>query len=1279
MTQRMSTSYYSPLISCQDDHPVDYFSKVNQGKRRPQRGDEASSPWPALGRNMRPVHLRALTSNTDGEGGLFLLEDLDVSDLYQLEHGTIHKQSSGSEPENRRCLPLIPAKRMPVHPRSNHSFQQPSVHLTGRIHNHALPNHLRLANKASDRVTERTGKLALMGKKCFRNRKIQVSSLPQDFQKIPQAAGHSDARITMLYLGRGLKIPAQSVQPRDELKVFQQICGAENICVYKGHLTQREKFQFSSRRHRGFPFSATIYINGMAAARISWCCEHRYHSSFQQGSRSCFRVLCVQGGMPCYRCLLAQQYQKHRSNQTIEQICPGRKGDPHFEDKRTENGLIPRSEFNSFRSSGECERDGKITVNSRPSSNSDHQVLKAKETPLCSGGDRVNTNLLYTGMKQCPHGWVLRETLKVNNPLQNLDSDSEDVSGKEQGLMRKTFGNKLCPRADNTECSSQASAGNDENASREQLRNQEGDWRKDCCGADRDYIDQESGSSNDSGRDRSIRRKVRKKKVRRLQARVNAEAEDEKFSDPVSKDVRKTWAKTRRQKKINFLKGGHMTSVIQHRAVEDVQRCHSQITPWDQIIDYLIDDTMKKYPPGDKAGSKCSFWKNEAESLDNNPNCMEEGTKIVQDTEKVFGDVTQGGDSIVNHEKMGMKEKTDITQKLSINKSTDQKLDNYFSGELKEGHTEVKVQGSGGDIAERLDDMNNQQTNIHHTTGKELEVACCVREKLALALQSTTECVWSEPELSETSETSRSEDGQESEEEANSPAQGGMSIDEIGLLSLLKRNDPGSVAGWKDGDGVVMVTSVQQINTKVYNRTNPHSVQTGSQLETSSPDPKDVVACSSTNSLQEGCEPGHMSGIRSDTKGNEDIGGEPIPKQKIQDPENTEVHHCLKTPVEMFANPTSVIKPKEGEGKQTLPSNQSNFQPLDNLTCINDTDREHHQPVCYNMELRNGHTLSREVMAKAEGKGAGTEQLLAYPTLENKEEEETTLIVSSWSQQAAGTLRKQIIDTVTVLWACKSVGQLIVRNTGLTDDLLEMLVSTLVSNSESEVETINLNLNNLGPFSAQLLVELLKAKPSVKCLLLYGNKLGDKGVSILMDGLIDLFLAEKAEQVRVSIPLGEQHKERLQLMELDIGSNQLTNEGLKSVARFLRLNPPLEYLGLSQNAAVGFTSWCELFDILKDKGAISHLLLDENGLGNEGAKRLADALYVNGSLCKIDLDWNEIGDEGGLALAEALASNPHRSLVHLSLDGNKLSTGVKKELNALITENNQKSPTLCLS
>ncbi|GCC35894.1 hypothetical protein chiPu_0014383 [Chiloscyllium punctatum] len=632
-------------------------------------------------------------------------------------------------------------------------------------------------------------------------------------------------------------------------------------------------------------------------------------------------------------------------------------------------GLISKS----FRSNGECERDGRIVMNNAPSSNSKHEMLKAKETPLCSGRDRVNTNLLYDGMKQCTQmkgGWVLRETLKVNN---SLDSDSGDARGKEQGLMRKTFRNKLCPRAQNTEGSSQASAGNHDKTAWELLK-QEGDWRKESSGTD-----QESGDSNDSGRDRRRRKKLRKKKVRRWQARKDAEVE--KFSDPVNGDIRKkTQAKKRRQK-INYLEDGDKATVTPNGAAED------------------------------------GFWRNGAESLDNNPNSAGEGTPIVQDTEKVLGDLTQAENSTANHERVAMKEKTDITRQLSINKPTDEKQDNVVSGELKEGHTEVKVQGSDGENAERLDDTINQPTEIHTDKDTELrqdEMARCVQEKLALALQYPTECVWSEPELSETSETSKSEEWQEIEEATNCLTQRGMSIDETGQLSLLKCNDPvyadtASVTGWKDGDGVEMVTSVQQTKPNVCNHTNPHHVQTTEcLLETNSQGPKDVIAGSSTNFLQEGCEPGRSSGIRSDTNGKEDIEGETAPSQNIQGSAETDQHRCLKTPTEMFASPIGAIEPKEGEDKQMLPSNQSNFQLLDTLVCINDTDREHHQPVSYKMEAGDGHAPARDATSKDEDKSSGTEQLLANLTSGNKEEDETTLIVSPLGQQAAGTLRKQV-------------------------------------------------------------------------------------------------------------------------------------------------------------------------------------------------------------------------------------------------------------------------------
>lgn len=62
-----------------------------------------------------------------------------------------------------------------------------------------------------------------------------------------------------------------------------------------------EQFKFVSQRHRGYPFSATLYVNGIMVARISSCCEYRYAPGFQQGRKSCFRLTRLAGGLPCYR------------------------------------------------------------------------------------------------------------------------------------------------------------------------------------------------------------------------------------------------------------------------------------------------------------------------------------------------------------------------------------------------------------------------------------------------------------------------------------------------------------------------------------------------------------------------------------------------------------------------------------------------------------------------------------------------------------------------------------------------------------------------------------------------------------------------------------------------------------------------------------------------------------------------------------------------------------------------------------------------------------------
>ncbi|CAI9564038.1 unnamed protein product, partial [Staurois parvus] len=76
-------------------------------------------------------------------------------------------------------------------------------------------------------------------------------------------------------------------------------------------------------------------------------------------------------------------------------------------------------------------------------------------------------------------------------------------------------------------------------------------------------------------------------------------------------------------------------------------------------------------------------------------------------------------------------------------------------------------------------------------------------------------------------------------------------------------------------------------------------------------------------------------------------------------------------------------------------------------------------------------------------------------------------------------LLSQITDLITVLQESDEVHQLVLRNTGMTDALLKHLMPAIIV-SKSEVESINLNLNEIGPEGAERLIQLLKEKPCIQ-------------------------------------------------------------------------------------------------------------------------------------------------------------------------------------------------------
>jgi hypothetical protein len=61
-------------------------------------------------------------------------------------------------------------------------------------------------------------------------------------------------------------------------------------------------FEFISYRHRGYPFSLTLFLDGQMDSRVSTCCEYRHSKGAKIGGpQGHFSLLSVDGAVPCYK------------------------------------------------------------------------------------------------------------------------------------------------------------------------------------------------------------------------------------------------------------------------------------------------------------------------------------------------------------------------------------------------------------------------------------------------------------------------------------------------------------------------------------------------------------------------------------------------------------------------------------------------------------------------------------------------------------------------------------------------------------------------------------------------------------------------------------------------------------------------------------------------------------------------------------------------------------------------------------------------------------------
>ncbi|KAF7658121.1 hypothetical protein LDENG_00017220 [Lucifuga dentata] len=253
----------------------------------------SSRPNTAPGKMQRPVRLKPIHSNST-------TASLRRSSPYR------HRESSNEaeqpfnctmDKESRRrvttmefprgispyCLPVINNFVTPVPPTTKKKDRGAKVATSGSIRDRRL--HHTTASNGND--------------------------ISEESHMLKSSVHQSRVCVNMVYYGKTVHLSHDLTDLRDDVKVFQQHCGGENLCVYKGKLHEGEPFQFVSRRHRGFPFSLTFFLNGLQVERLSSCCEFKHRKGSRLGGRhGHFGFSSVEGASPCYKCIIAMGLDK---------------------------------------------------------------------------------------------------------------------------------------------------------------------------------------------------------------------------------------------------------------------------------------------------------------------------------------------------------------------------------------------------------------------------------------------------------------------------------------------------------------------------------------------------------------------------------------------------------------------------------------------------------------------------------------------------------------------------------------------------------------------------------------------------------------------------------------------------------------------------------------------------------------------------------------------------------------------------------------------------------
>jgi Ran GTPase-activating protein (RanGAP) involved in mRNA processing and transport len=210
-----------------------------------------------------------------------------------------------------------------------------------------------------------------------------------------------------------------------------------------------------------------------------------------------------------------------------------------------------------------------------------------------------------------------------------------------------------------------------------------------------------------------------------------------------------------------------------------------------------------------------------------------------------------------------------------------------------------------------------------------------------------------------------------------------------------------------------------------------------------------------------------------------------------------------------------------------------------------------------------------------------------------------------------------------VLRNLASLRELHLGENELGDEGVQIVAEGVLQSTSLRV--LDVRANGITPAGALSLQGVVTRSPHVVALRASGNDLGNQGAAALARGLSNPTCV---------------------LQTLDLSDNGVDDEGSQSIAAMLKRNASLQELNLSFNP-IGDDGARRIAVALQKNRMLRSLLLRRSGISNAGAQNFAESIPKMTGLKELTLNKNGIGTAGLAALLEALRHNVDLEYLHV--------------------------------